>query len=1088
MNKIHKLGRTRSNPFGMPLLAILIFLGTCQSLWAQVKTGYDFVSSSGTYSPITGTLLTPTTPPFDNQDVPVPLPFPFTFNGIPYTTCTLNVNGYLYFGNAIPPTATPIASANVGGGVISAFTKDLVQRSVAPVSELRGDVVGTAPNREVVIQFSNWGSRVPAVALPNITIPAAGSINADIINFQIRLQENGNKVVVSYGTMTITSAATAGVSAAIGTQVGLRGATNTDFNIRAVGNAGNWAASTAGSANTAFAAVGSVTVVAAPAEPAVPATPISAAIPAVAAVAPVPSATSPLLPVFPASGLTYLWTPKVCTGVPTASVTLSSLPIVSLTKSYACPGIPFDLSVSAGDISNAYQWQSGTAVAGPFTNILGANGPTYTATLIGNTAYRCVISCTVTSGVPPTATTTSFTATPILIEINQSVNCYCLPTVVANVGCITNVTIGSINNTTSCATNVNHLGTNTGVTNFPSNITTSLTPGTSPTINVATVAATTTRAVWVDFNRNGIYETTEYFAITGGVGTIVVPALALGVCELGLTRMRVRSRLGAITNADACTSFPVAPSGEIEDYYVTINPTGCTAVVVTPSASMLNLTKDVLISPSIQIAATGGSPAPYTYVLSTGTLPSGVTFNAATGTISGTPDRIENGSFTITVTSSAPGLCKGSMVYNYSIDVACSAIDLASAPAVAANTPFLFTISKSVSIENFTTSTVAGVVTPVVSSFAISAGALPLGLLLNTATGFIIGTPSAVGSGTFSVTSTSIPGNCTKTATYTYTIACPTATILPAAGELIFKWNNEAAGFSIPGGAAYSYSISAGALPTGLIFTATGGFSATGSRPTVLGQTGTFTVSATTATPSACIVASVVYTYKVVCSDIFLYTLVTPSPEIPLNTPFSLAVPPNMIFTKGLPIEPIVLTAIEVGLTDPLDVLVPYVFSVPALTLPAGLTFVVTPATIPPAAPAPATYVISGTPTTVGTGTFTITAENPNAIIVPPTTKCSATSTTNFTVIDNPTTSLDVLANSVKVFPNPSKGEFNVDFSRIALGKATIRIYDIQGKQVYASNVSNNLMTISLENLSSGIYLMEVDSAKGRILKRLAKQ
>ena len=145
-----------------------------------------------------------------------------------------------------------------------------------------------------------------------------------------------------------------------------------------------------------------------------------------------------------------------------------------------------------------------------------------------------------------------------------------------------------------------------------------------------------------------------------------------------------------------------------------------------------------------------------------------------------------------------------------------------------------------------------------------------------------------------------------------------------------------------------------------------------------------------------------------------------------------------------------------------------YNYTISAGALPAGVTLV--------------GNVISGTPTTLTTtGTFTIRATTSVG-------NCAGVATYTFNVLDNPTTSIDnALSNLVKVSPNPSNGDFNVDFGNINLAKATVRVYDAQGKQVFASDVNTNLMVISLGNFASGIYLLEVETSKGRILKRLSK-
>ena len=89
----------------------------------------------------------------------------------------------------------------------------------------------------------------------------------------------------------------------------------------------------------------------------------------------------------------------------------------------------------------------------------------------------------------------------------------------------------------------------------------------------------------------------------------------------------------------------------------------------------------------------------------------------------------------------------------------------------------------------------------------------------------------------------------------------------------------------------------------------------------------------------------------------------------------------------------------------------------------------------------------------------------------------------------NPTKSVDnSLADEVKVSPNPSSGDFNVDFGSINMVKSSVRVYDAQGKTVFSTENDSNLMIISLEKFAAGIYLMEVETSRGRIFKRLAKQ
>ena len=86
-------------------------------------------------------------------------------------------------------------------------------------------------------------------------------------------------------------------------------------------------------------------------------------------------------------------------------------------------------------------------------------------------------------------------------------------------------------------------------------------------------------SVWIDFNHNGVFDATEWTQIatasTRATTNVAIPATA----TLGVTGMRVRSRLATNPNAatDACTAFG---SGETEDYLVTISrPTATRAAL-----------------------------------------------------------------------------------------------------------------------------------------------------------------------------------------------------------------------------------------------------------------------------------------------------------------------------------------------------------------------------------------------------------------------------------------------------------------------------------------------------------------------------
>ena len=104
-------------------------------------------------------------------------------------------------------------------------------------------------------------------------------------------------------------------------------------------------------------------------------------------------------------------------------------------------------------------------------------------------------------------------------------------------------------------------------------------------------------------------------------------------------------------------------------------------------------------------------------------------------------------------------------------------------------------------------------------TFAVSSGALPTGLVLNSISGAITGTPTTAGTFRFTITATDAAG-CQGSRLYTVTIAsvgCPAitlspATLPPATAQVFYSQAVTASGGTAP----YVYTVASGALPTGL--------------------------------------------------------------------------------------------------------------------------------------------------------------------------------------------------------------------------------------------------------------------------------
>jgi hypothetical protein len=266
-------------------------------------------------------------------------------------------------------------------------------------------------------------------------------------------------------------------------------------------------------------------------------------------------------------------------------------------------------------------------------------------------------------------------------------------------------------------------------------------------------------------------------------------------------------------------------------------PPVCPTITLSP-ASLPNGT--VLVAYNQTISASGGV-APNTFTVTSGTLPGGLTLTPG-GVLAGTATTA--GSFTFTVRGTDANGCFGTQAYTIVIAAAplpppgCPTLALA--PATLPNGTVAVAYSQSISATGGTAP----------YSFGVTAGSLPLGLALSP-TGLLSGTPTTSGTAGFTVRGTDANG-CFAERVYSLVVAaapapppgCPTITLTPAtlpSGAIAVPYSQT---LTASGGATpYSFGLTAGALPAGLILSATGTLAGT---PTVAG-TSSFTIRATDA-------------------------------------------------------------------------------------------------------------------------------------------------------------------------------------------------------------------------------------------------
>jgi hypothetical protein len=173
---------------------------------------------------------------------------------------------------------------------------------------------------------------------------------------------------------------------------------------------------------------------------------------------------------------------------------------------------------------------------------------------------------------------------------------------------------------------------------------------------------------------------------------------------------------------------------------------------VTISITTTSLAALVVGTPFNQtLSATGSNIGSKSFTVTAGTLPAGLSLGASTGTISGTPTA--SGAYSFSIAVSTNGVTSAPQAYSGTI-TAQLVITTTSLPAPVVGVPYRQTIA---------TMGATGALT-----FSISAGALPAGLSLNSATGEISGTPTAAGAYSFTVQATA--GGITATQAYSGTV------------------------------------------------------------------------------------------------------------------------------------------------------------------------------------------------------------------------------------------------------------------------------------------------------------------------------
>jgi hypothetical protein len=76
--------------------------------------------------------------------------------------------------------------------------------------------------------------------------------------------------------------------------------------------------------------------------------------------------------------------------------------------------------------------------------------------------------------------------------------------------------------------------------------------------------------------------------------------------------------------------------------------------------------------------------------------------------------------------------------------------------------------------------------------------------------------------------------------------------------------------------------------------------------------------------------------------------------------------------------------------------------------------------------------------------------------------------------------------NQIRVYPNPANDEVTIELPSVLMQQLPVKLFDTYGREVYTSSFGTGVRTktIATKNLTAGIYLLQLDSKEGPLLRK----